>query len=121
MASAPLTRRLLFIDNRLSPCMLHVTIATVSATSPKDRRGDDSEVRFLGEEWQHILEAPPSAGMIVVTAQAGGRCAKHCYGQGLREARQQHGKSELLDEIVAAKPERDHTHNHSPEELKQQG
>ena len=34
------------------------------------------------------------------------------------EARQQHGESELLDEIVAAKPERDHTHYHSPEELK---
>ena len=37
------------------------------------------------------------------------------------EARQQHGKSELLDEIVAAKPERDHTHYHSAEELKQHG
>ncbi len=37
------------------------------------------------------------------------------------EARQQHGKSELLDEIVAAKPERDHTHYHSAEELRQQG
>jgi len=37
------------------------------------------------------------------------------------EARQQHGESELLDEIVAAKPERDHTHYHSPEELKQHG
>ena len=37
------------------------------------------------------------------------------------ETRQQHGKSELLDAIVAAKPERDHTHYHSPEELKQHG
>ena len=37
------------------------------------------------------------------------------------EARQQHGESELLDEIVAAKPERDHTHFHSAEELKQHG
>ena len=37
------------------------------------------------------------------------------------EARQQHGKSELLDDIVAAKPERDHTHYHSFEELKEQG
>ena len=37
------------------------------------------------------------------------------------EARQQHGESELLDEVVAAKPERDHTHYHSPEELKQHG
>ncbi len=37
------------------------------------------------------------------------------------EARQQHGESELLDAIVAAKPERDHTHYHSPEELKEHG
>lgn len=35
------------------------------------------------------------------------------------EARGQHGESELLDEIVAAKPERDHTRYHSVEELKQ--
>ena len=37
------------------------------------------------------------------------------------EARRQHGESELLDEIVAAKPERDHTRYHSAEELKQAG
>ena len=37
------------------------------------------------------------------------------------EARQEHGESELLDEITTAKPERDHTHDHSPEELKQGG
>jgi hypothetical protein len=37
------------------------------------------------------------------------------------EARQQHGESELLDAIVAAKPERDHTHYHSREELKEHG
>ena len=37
------------------------------------------------------------------------------------EARRQHGESELLDEIVAAKPERDHTRYHSVDELKQAG
>ena len=37
------------------------------------------------------------------------------------EARKQHGESDLLDEIVAAKPERDHTRYHSPEDLKQHG
>ena len=34
------------------------------------------------------------------------------------EARQQHGQSQLLDEIVAAKPELDHTRYSSVEELK---
>ena len=37
------------------------------------------------------------------------------------EARRSHGASELLDEIVAAKPERDHTRYHSVDELKQHG
>jgi hypothetical protein len=35
------------------------------------------------------------------------------------EARQKHGESELLDEIVSAKPETDRTRAGSPEELKQ--
>ena len=37
------------------------------------------------------------------------------------EARQQHGKSELLDEISRRNLERGHPHYHSPEELKQHG
>jgi hypothetical protein len=37
------------------------------------------------------------------------------------EARQYHGESELLDEIVSAKPEIDHTRYHSAEELKEHG
>ena len=77
---------------------------------------------FTTEEWQLVLEAPPSAGMIVVTAQHGGTFRETiAMAKAYVEARQHHGESELLDEIVAAKPERDHTHYHSPEELKQQG
>ena len=81
-----------------------------------------SKSDFTAEEWQLILEAPPSAGMIVVTAQRGGSFRETiAMAKAYVAARQQHGKSELLDEIVAAKPERDHTHYHSPEELKQRG
>ena len=77
---------------------------------------------FSAEEWQLILEAPPSAGMIVVTAQRGGTFRETiAMAKAYTEARQQHGESQLLDEIVSAKPERDHTHYHSPEELKQHG
>ncbi len=77
---------------------------------------------FSTEQWQLVLEAPPSAGMIVVTAQRGGSFRETiAMAKAYVEARQQHGESELLDEIVAAKPERDHTHYHSPEELKQHG
>ena len=81
-----------------------------------------SKSDFTTEEWQLILEAPPSAGMIVVTAQRGGSFRETiAMAKAYAEARQQHGKSELLDEIVAAKPERDHTHYHSLEELRQHG
>ena len=77
---------------------------------------------FTTEEWQLILEAPPSAGMIVVTAQRGGTFRESiAIAKAYVEARRQHGESQLLDEIVAAKPERDHTHYHSPDELKQSG
>ena len=81
-----------------------------------------SKSQFTDEEWRLILEAPPSAGMIVVTAQRGGSFRETiAMAKAYAEARQQHGKSELLDDIVAAKPERDHTHYHSFEELKQHG
>jgi hypothetical protein len=81
-----------------------------------------SKADFTTEEWKLILEAPPSAGMIVVTAQRGGSFRETiAMAKAYVEARQQHGQSELLDEIVAAKPERDHTHYHSPEDLKQSG
>jgi hypothetical protein len=77
---------------------------------------------FTAEEWALILEAPPSAGMIVLTAQRGGSIRESiAMAKAYAEARQQHGESDLLDEIVAAKPGRDHTRYHSPEELKQHG
>ncbi|HEY8626437.1 MAG TPA: hypothetical protein VIL82_10555 [Solirubrobacteraceae bacterium] len=77
---------------------------------------------FTPEEWELVLEGPPSAGMIVVTAQRGGTIREtFAIAKAYVEARQQHGESELLDEIVAAKPERDHTRFHSVEELKQHG
>ena len=58
---------------------------------------------FSTEDWQLILEAPPSAGMIVVTAQRGGTFRETiAMAKAYAEARQQHGESELLDEIVAA-------------------
>jgi hypothetical protein len=73
---------------------------------------------FTQQEWELVLEGPPSASMVVVTAQRGGTIREtlaiaKAYGQ----ARRLHGQSELLDEIVAAKPEVDHARYHSSEEL----
>ena len=77
---------------------------------------------FTEEEWDLVLEGPPSAGMIVVTAQRGGTIRETiAMAKAYVEARQQHGESELLDEIVSAKPEADHARYHSVDELKQHG
>ena len=77
---------------------------------------------FTPEEWKLVLEGPPSAGMIVLTAQKGGSFRESiAMAKAYVEARKHHGGSELLDEIVAAKPERDHTRYHSFDELRQHG
>jgi hypothetical protein len=77
---------------------------------------------FTEQEWNAVLEGPPTAGMIVITAQHGGMFRETlAMGKAYAEARQEHGASQLLDEIVAAKPHMDHTRYHSPEELKQHG
>ena len=77
---------------------------------------------FTEEEWRLVLEGPPTAAMIVITAARGGMFREtFAIGKAYAEARQQHGESELLDSIVAAKPEIDHTRFQSPEELKQHG
>src|SRR5437867_11753167 len=77
---------------------------------------------FTPEEWQVVLEGPPSAGMVVVTAQCGGTFRETiAMAKAYVEARKKHGQSQLLDEIASAKPEIDHTRYHSVEELKADG
>src|SRR5437764_2319080 len=75
---------------------------------------------FTPEEWTLVLEAPTSAGLIVVTASHGGTFREtFAISKAYLDARSEHGKSELLDEIVGSKPKVDRTHRpHSPDELK---
>jgi hypothetical protein len=81
-----------------------------------------SKDAFSPEEWKLVLEGPPSAGLIVVTAARGGSIRETiAMSKAYAEARSQHGESELLDEIVAAKPQADHTRYHSAAELKENG
>ncbi len=75
---------------------------------------------FTEEEWRQVLEAPPSAGMIVITAQGGGSIRESfSMAKAYTEARQHHGESQLLDEVVSTKPEVDRTRTGSKEELKE--
>jgi hypothetical protein len=74
---------------------------------------------FTPDEWKRVAEGPPAAGLIVVTAARGGTFRETiAMAKAYTEARGEHGESELLDEIVSAKPQLDHTRYHSPEELR---
>src|SRR5580700_11997344 len=81
-----------------------------------------TKAAFTPEEWTVVLEGPPTAGMIVITAGHGGMVRETiAMSKAFAEARAEHGDSELLDEIVAAKPHVDHTRYHSAEELRDHG
>jgi len=81
-----------------------------------------TKAAFSPEEWKVVLEGPPTAGMIVITAARGGMFRETiAMSKAYAEARAEHGDSELLDEIVAARPQTDHTRYHSAEELRDNG
>ena len=81
-----------------------------------------TKAAFSPEEWKVVLEGPPTAGMIVVTAAHGGTFRETiAMAKAYTEARAEYGDSELLDEIVATKPQMDRTRYHSAEELRDNG
>ena len=81
-----------------------------------------TKAAFSPEEWKVVLEGPPAAGMIVITAARGGMFRETvAMSKAYAEARTEHGDSELLDEVVAARPQIDHTRYHSAEELRDHG
>src|SRR3954451_2728181 len=77
---------------------------------------------FAGQEGEGGLTAPTVAGMMVITADHGGMMREtFAMAKAYGEARGQHGNSELLDEIVSTKPERDHGKFRSYDELRAHG
>jgi hypothetical protein len=77
---------------------------------------------FSPEEWKTVLEGPPSAGMIVITAAHGGTFREtFAMSKAYVEERGHPGETELVDEIVSAKPAMDHTRYHSSAELRERG
>jgi hypothetical protein len=73
---------------------------------------------FTPEEWELVTEAPTGAGLIVAAASRGGTFRESfSMAKAYTEAREQHGESELLDELVSSRPKVDHTRAHSLEEL----
>jgi hypothetical protein len=74
---------------------------------------------FTEEEWQQVLEGPPSAGLVVIASDRGGTIREtFSMAKAYAKAHEQPGQSELLDEIVSARPEIDRTRFKSQEEMK---
>lgn len=81
-----------------------------------------TKAAFSPEEWKVVLEGPSTAGTIVVTAARGGMFRETiAMAKAYTDARAEHGASELLDDIVAAKPQIEHTRYRSAEELRENG
>ena len=80
-----------------------------------------TKAAFSATEWEQVLEGPPAAGLLVITASHGGMFRETmAMSKAYAEARAEHGESELLDEIVAEKPRMERGKAHSPEELHEQ-
>ena len=82
-----------------------------------------TKAAFSPSEWHQVLEGPPAAGLLVITASHGGTLRETiAMSKAYTEARAEHGDSELLDEIVAEKPRIERGGSvHNPEELRDQG
>jgi hypothetical protein len=60
---------------------------------------------FNAEEWATLAGAPLYAGMRVITADRGGALRESlALGRVYQHARESHGESELLDELVKSPP-----------------
>ena len=81
-----------------------------------------AKTEFDEQEWKLISEGPMTAGMVVLTAEHGGSFREtFAMSKAYTDARQQHGESELLDEIVSHKPQFDRHEFHGPQELHDKG
>lgn len=71
---------------------------------------------FNAEEWSTVVDGPLYAGMRVISADRGGTLRESlAMGRVYQDARQRHGESELLDDVVKSPPSID------PERLREAG
>lgn len=60
---------------------------------------------FNAEEWSTVVDGPLYAGMRAISADPGGTLRETlAMGRVYQDARQRHGKSELLDELLKSPP-----------------
>jgi hypothetical protein len=66
------------------------------------------KAEFNAEEWSTVVEGPPIAGLIVVTAEHGGSIRESLQiSKAYQEARQAHMGPELIEELLDSPPEVD--------------
>jgi hypothetical protein len=77
---------------------------------------------FNAEHWDRIVEGPAIAGLMVVAAQRGGTFRESLeMAKTYRDAREEHGDSDLLGEIVTSTPSVEGQRFESAEQLRQEG
>ena len=77
-----------------------------------------SKADFTDQEWVLVREGPPTAGMVTLLASSGGSFRETwALAKTYAEARKQHGESDLLDALVAEKPEMKRYHSAEEEGL----
>lgn len=80
------------------------------------------KAEFNAEEWSHVLEGPPIAGMIVMTSQKGGTIRESLsMGKAYAEARESHEGPELIGELLSSTPSVDPADYKTPQELRTRG
>jgi hypothetical protein len=77
---------------------------------------------FTAEEWHVVVQGPPTAGLIVLTAQRGGTFREtFSIAKSYAAAAKLVEDGELLAEIVSHRPELDRGRFRTPEELREHG
>jgi hypothetical protein len=74
---------------------------------------------FTTDEWKLLREAPTSAGMLVMEADRGGVIRESfSMAKAYADARNEHGSSQFLDDLVSEKPEVNRRRFQSAEDLR---
>jgi hypothetical protein len=64
------------------------------------------KAQFTEEEWELLRQGPATAGLIALNASSGGSFRESwAIAKVYGEARKEHSSSQLLDDLVAEKPE----------------
>jgi hypothetical protein len=75
---------------------------------------------FNAEEWQHVVEGPLSAGLLVAAADRGGTLRESLsLARVYTHAREKAGAQELLDDLVASPPQLDPRSFGPPDQLRE--